>query len=455
MAGFLSDLDAAILHAETPAQHLHVLASLLIDTSDLEGSPHERFQQRMRERAPLVEALRRRPVAAPFGRTAWVDDLSDIDRHLHHVVVDGGGEAALAEWTGRIASAPMAMDRPLWEAWLIEGLAPDRIGVVAKVHHASIDGVSGIWALAAFFDLEAEPTIEPAVPPDLAPAPSATELARQALAELRTRPSDVVRRTSRLVASAVTMLRETGPDTPFPASAPRLPHNGPLTPRREVAIARVRLDDLKSIRRAFGVTVNDAVVAVVTGALRTRLQADGTLPDRPLVAGVPTSERVGEHGLAGNRFSFMLYALPTSTADPLERILAVQRSSEAVKSVYERSGRELLADAAAAVPGALVAPIMAAVSRLGLASIVPPIANVIVSNVRGPDFPLFVAGGKLESMFPIGPLVEGIGLGVTVVTYRDEVAFGFIACPDLFPDVAGLAASVPAELALLQSLTGD
>ena len=454
MAGFLSELDGFFLHADTGTQHLHVLATLLLDTNAVEGGiTYEAFQRRMRERAPLVEALRRRPVRTPLGPTIWVDDpLDDLERHLHHVVVDGGGPEVLAEWTGRIASAPMAKDRPLWEVWLVEGLDDGRAGVVAKVHHAAVDGVSGIWSLAAFFDLDAEGLASLAQPYEPPPAVTPADVAREALTRLRSRPVDVARKAARVAGSAAEMLRSSSGDTPMVATAPRLPFNGPLTARREVAFARVPLDDLKEVRRAFGVTINDVIVGLVAGVVRRRLQDDGVeVPDRPLVAAVPTSEREAEHGMSGNRLSFMLYGLPAELDDPGDRLAAVQRSSAAAKALYERTGQGLLADAAGLLPPLAVGPLLDAASRLGLAARIPPLANVIVSNVRGPDFPLYVAGSRLESMFPMGPLMEGVGLGVTVVTYRDEVGFGFVSCPDLLPDVAGLAATVADELVALRA----
>lgn len=454
MADFLSDVDAAFLRADTSTQHLHVLATLVLDGSTLEGeTPYGLFQRRLRERAPMIEALRRRPQRTPFGDTVWVDDpLADIERHLHHVVVEGGGHERLAEWAGRIASTDLPKDRPLWEAWLIEGLDDDRIGVIARVHHAAVDGVSGIWALAAFFDLDPVSQSSPLAVP-YAPPPPATprEVVTTALERVRSRPADVVRRTGRVARTATAMLRASATETPAPGVAPRLPFNGPLTPRREVAFAEASLDDLKDVRRAFGVTINEVIVGLVAGIVRRRLLADGVEVDKPLVAAVPVSEREAEHGFAGNRLSFMLCHLPADVADPGDRLAAAQRSSSAAKALYEASGKGLLADLATLAPRPLVGPMMSAVSALGLARVVPPIANVIVSNVRGPDFPLYVAGTNLEGMFPMGPLMEGVGLGITIVTYRDRVEFGFVACPDLLADVSGLAASVADEIGELRA----
>ena len=213
------------------------------------------------------------------------------------------------------------------------------------------------------------------------------------------------------------------------------------------------MEQVKTIRAAFGGTVNDVVVGLVAGTLHRYLAARGELPDAALVAAVPTSERQPEHGLAGNRLSVMLYELPVHLADPLDRLDEVARSAEIAKATYEQMGVGLFADMASMMPSGVVAPVMRAFSRFGLADRLPPVANVLVSNVRGPGFPLYASGATLEHMLPLGPLMEGVGLGVTVVSYRDHIDFGFLTCPDLVPDVGAMAASVQTDLDALLALS--
>ena len=447
----LSDLDAAIVSAETSTQHLHVIATLLLDTSEVPpDTRYDRFRQRISERYALVEPMRRRLQASALGPLVWVDDPDmDLERHLHHAVVPGGGLDALARKASEVASHPLPRDRPLWEAWWVDGLDDARAGVIVKIHHGAVDGVSGFAALAAFFDLEQWP--ETQVIADWTPAapPTPTELLQASLADGVRLGRSFVGTARRLATSGLAFARASTEASPMPLTGPRLSFNGALTPRRSVAFTRLAIDDVKRIRQAFDLTVNDVIVAIVTGALRRRLLAQDELPDRPLVAAIPTSEREPEHGLLGNHLSMMVYALPVHLEDPLARLAGVQESAAAAKAVYDAAGVGLMADVASVLPRPAVGPAMRLASALRLGDRVPPLVNVVVSSIRGPGFPLFAAGMGLESMFPIGPLTEGVGLGITAVSYRDEVSFGFLACPDLVPDVTLLVDDVQAELDVL------
>ena len=277
----LSDLDAAILAFETPTTHLNVLATLVLDATDAADNYYAAFQERMRERFHLIEPFRRRLRPLPLGPPAWVDDPGmHLESHLHHLVLpEGGGLRALAREASIIASRPLPRDRPLWEAWFLEGFAPKATGVIAKVHHAAVDGVSGIATLAAFFDLEpfptatAWPTWEPAPPPSLA------EVGRDTVSRLRHRPGEMVRSFRRLRATRLAFASAASSSLPFPGSGPRVSLNGPLTPRRSIAFTSISLDEVKDLRRAFGVTVNDVTTGLLTGALRAYLSSRNELPD--------------------------------------------------------------------------------------------------------------------------------------------------------------------------------
>jgi diacylglycerol O-acyltransferase len=233
-----------------------------------------------------------------------------------------------------------------------------------------------------------------------------------------------------------TMARARGEETPLPFSAPRLSYNRALTSRRSVAFTSIALDDVKQIRQDQGASVNDVLVALCAGVLRRYALRCRELPDRPLVAAIPVSERKAEHGTAGNQLSFMFYPLPVHLDDPIERLDFVVRSARVVKDVYSRAGEGLFTSLASLTPLGAVPVAMRVLSAAGAANV-----------VKGPDMPLFVAGAALSSIFPMGPLMEGVGLGVTVVSYRDAVAFGLMACPDLVPEVQELADEVHEELA--------
>jgi WS/DGAT/MGAT family acyltransferase len=380
----------------------------------------------------------------------WVDDPDlHLARHLHHIVLaEKSGLDALGPVAAEIASFPLPRDRPLWEAWFVEGIDADHVAVIAKIHHSAVDGVSGIFALAAFFDLEPFPDLPAAAAPwEPAAPPGVGELTRAMVDGLRRRPGAMARSVRRAASAAVTMARARGEETPLPFSAPRLSYNRALTSRRSVAFTSIALDDVKQIRQDQGASVNDVLVALCAGVLRRYALRCRELPDRPLVAAIPVSERKAEHGTGGNQLSFMFYPLPVHLDGPIERLDFVVRSARVVKDVYSRAGEGLFTSLASLTPLGAVPVAMRVLSAAGAANVVPPAANVTISNIKGPDMPLFVAGAALSSIFPMGPLMVGVGLGVTVVSYRDAVAFGLMACPDLVPEVQELADEVHEELA--------
>src|SRR6516164_6078384 len=256
-----------------------------------EKSAYEVFQERIIERYLLIEPLRRRPARSVFGQRLWIDDPEiHIQRHLHHVVVDGRGFDALAEVAGDIASHPLPKDRPLWEAWLVEGFDESQFAVVAKIHHSAVDGVSGIFALSGFFDLEPSPAPTVSTPP--APQPPGTpETWSTAINSLVHRPQAVTRGIQRVTTSLLQFVSSRSETAPLPCSGPRMSYNRALTPPRAVAFSTLPLDDVKQIAQATGGSVNDVVVALCAGVLRRHALQSKDVPDRPIVAAIPVSER--------------------------------------------------------------------------------------------------------------------------------------------------------------------
>jgi diacylglycerol O-acyltransferase / wax synthase len=446
----VSDLDATFLACETPTQHLHVLATMLVRRKgESRRSDYEMFQSCITERFHLIPRLRQKVKRVPFGRPVWVDDPDmHVESHLHHVVLpDNSGIEGLAATAAEIASRPLTRDRPLWEAWFVEGIDKDHTAVIAKIHHGAVDGVAGLFALAAFFDLDSagggSSSVADWSPERTGPA----DIGRAVLDGVVKRPLSLARSAARTSRAGLTLARPRGENAPLPFTGPKMSFNGTLSHRRSVAFASIDLDDVKQVRQEADASVNDVLVALCAGVLRRYALERGENPDRPLVAAIPISERPAGEGDAGNRMSFLFYAVPVHLSDPAERVRFVATSASSAKNLYARSGQGLFESIASLAPLGATGPLLRMVSKARIPSVLPPVVNVLISNIRGPAIPLYVAGAELESIFPMGPLFEGVGLGVTVVSYRDHVDFGFIACPDLVPDVSELATTVTIEMA--------
>lgn len=455
----LGGLDAAFLSLEEGHSRLHVAAVLVLDPPEGRRSlfsPSTRFAQIRRlveERIHLVPPLRQRVLPAPFGlhHPVWVDDPSfDLDDHLHRAGLPApGGPRELEELVADLLARPLDLSRPLWEMAVIEGLRDERTAVVARLHHAILDGVSGASVLAAFFDLGPRaparpPPAEPWAPP---PLPSATDRWRHALGGLARQPERAFGAVQRAVDAAVEVadhnrwLAEVGhapPPTPF--RAPRTSLNGTLSDRRRFATAAVPLDDVAVVRRAFGGTVNDVVLTAVAGALRRLLERRDERPSGPLVALVPVSTRPDDEcGALGNRVGGMLVSLATDVDDPVARLAAVAQGTAVAKAQQPMTGGRLVEDLAWLAPPVLSSRIARWAANLRVFDHLPAVANVTVSSVPGPQMALFCAGARVAALYPVGPVAEGIGLNVTAMSYDDTLSFGLLGCRRLVPDVGDLA----------------
>jgi diacylglycerol O-acyltransferase len=333
--------------------------------------------------------------------------------------------------------------------WVIEGLADGRFAFLTKVHHCAVDGASGAELMVHLFSTERDP------PPPLPPAPQASpehlptemELVRHAVASRLRQPREMLqlaRHTVETVAGLVQRRRD--PDSVVgatPLTAPRTRFNGAITAQRSVAFARVPLAPVKAIRKAFGVTVNDVVLAICAGTLRRYLDQHGELPSEPLIAVCPISVRDGEKpARSANRVSAMFTSLATDLADPVARLRAIQSVTRGAKEEHNAVGADMLqnwAEFAAPTVFSLAARVYA---RMKLADRHRPVHNLVISNVPGPPFPLYLAGAELVSAYPMGPVFEGAGLNVTVMSYMGSLDFGFNASVNSVPDLWELAACV-------------
>jgi WS/DGAT/MGAT family acyltransferase len=282
--------------------------------------------------------------------------------------------------------------------------------------------------------------------------PSDVELVLDAMTALARQPLRMVRAARNLTRSAIRVVlrMRSGPvSASVPLTAPPSPLNGVLTPHRRVAFASVPLSDIKEVKNAFGVTVNDVVLAVCAGALRRFLERRGGVPDRPLLAAIPASVRgADERGVIGNRVSAMFATLATQVDDPVERLYAAREVMSGAKLVHEDIGRNTLHEWAEVAAPVMFSRGMRLYERL-VQGRHPPIINLIVSNVPGPAFPLYFAGARLVSLFPLGPVLAGTGLNVTVLSYIDNVGFGLIGCREIVANIDDIAAAVPDALAEL------
>ncbi|GIU87412.1 MAG: diacylglycerol O-acyltransferase [Acidimicrobiia bacterium] len=461
-----SGLDAAFLALETPAAHMHVLGVAVVDPATApHGFSHAAVRDLLDTRLPLIPPLRRRLVEVPLGLHApmWIDDPDfDLDFHLRRAALPApGGEAELEAFVADVASRPLDRSRPLWEAWVVEGLEHGHFAFVAKLHHALIDGASGVEILATLFDLEpqAAPRIEDAIelPWNPEPVPGELEMVVRAGLSFVQRPLQFVRAANNLgrgVLRAVQRAREHQLDVALPLTAPRLSMNRTITPHRKVAFASIPLEDVKFVKNALGVTVNDVVLAVTAGALRTYLDRRDELPDRPLVAAVPTNVRSADERAVGNRVSAMFAALPVDVADPLGRVEAVRRSTAGAKEVHEVVGGTTLEEWAEVAAPLVFSRAMRLYARLRVGERLRPPVNLVVSNVPGPPFALYLAGARLVSLHPLGPIFDDCGLNLTVMSYLDHVDFGFLACRELVADLDELARAVPDALVELRKAAG-
>jgi diacylglycerol O-acyltransferase / wax synthase len=456
----LSGLDATFLYLETSAQHLHVAIVTVLDASEMPGGySFEKIQALIESRLHLVPPFHRRLVRVPFDlhHPMWVEDPEfDIIHHVRRISCAApGGARELAAICGRINSTPLDRSRPLWEAWVIEGLADGRFALLTKVHHCAVDGASGAELLVHLFNVERDaPAPPPAAnaPPERIPTDS--EMLRHAFVSRIRQPIEIAQLARRTV-SAVTdvVRRRRDPETPSgatPLTAPRTRFNGAISAQRSVAFARVPLAPVKAMRKVFGVTVNDVVLALCAGTLRRYLSEHGELPTTPLIAVCPISVREGKAARpSANRVSAMFTSLATQIEDPIERLRAIQATTRGAKEEHNAIGADMLqnwAEFAAPTMFSLAARLYA---RMKLADKHRPVHNLVISNVPGPPFPLYLAGARLVAAYPMGPVFEGSGLNITVLSYLGSLDFGFNAATTSVPDLWKLADCVEPAFAEL------
>jgi WS/DGAT/MGAT family acyltransferase len=480
----MSGLDAAFLALETPTTHMCVSVLIVLelpegaDGAQAPGAHFDRIRQVVSDRLHLVPGLRRRAVHVPFGlgHPVWAEDPGfDLDFHLRRASLPSpGGPNELAAFVADVVSRPLEPNRPLWEMHVVEGLGPGHLAVLAKLHHAMIDGISGLEVMATFLDPGPMTSAVPS--PDrlahMLRVPSGAELLAWAVPALVRQPQralgalhTTLGAVRGLVEHNRRLRKEDVDPPPAPFRAPRTSLNGAISSRRRFAFLQVPLEEVRAVKRTFGGTVNDVVLAAVGGALRRLLAERGEQLEDSLVAMVPISLRVaspmamsggnggvsafgnggvsalGNGGVSalGNKVTSMLVSLGTSIADPVERLGTIARGTRLAKEQARLFSEGFVEGWAQLTLPALSTRAARLAGNLRLFDYLPPLFNVTVSNVTGPTIPLWCAGAKLVAVYPAGPIAEGVGLNVTVISYMGTLYIGLVGCRELVPEVEHLA----------------
>jgi len=463
----LSGLDAAFLYGETPSWHMHVSALAIADPSQTPGGfDFERLKQLVVERLPLVPQFRWRLVEVPFGldRPGWVEERDfDPDYHIRRIGCPApGGPEELGNLVGDLASYKLDRSKPLWEMWVIEGLEDGKVAVLTKMHHSIIDGASGMSIAPLIMDTTPEPAVmgidhETAMSLAGQRVPSGVELFGRGVVHSMLTPWRTLRYSTQLGNWGLTIgrfaRRREMPTMPF--QAPRTSLNAEITPHRRFAYSSVSLDRVKAVRRAFDVKVNDVVLALCAGALRRYLEAGEELPDTPLVAQVPVSVRADNDTGVGNKVAAMFASLATDIDDPGERLRAIYESTQSAKEMQQALAAKRIMGLTDTTPPGLISLAARTYSAMGLDGRMAPLFNVIISNVPGPSFPLYIGGAKLEAMLPMGPLLYGGGLNITVLSYLDNIDFGFMACRETVRDPWFIAEGIALALEELEKAAAE
>ncbi len=452
MAEQLTGMDASLLAFETPELPLHVVGVVLLDPSDGAGYSRERLAQVIAERIHLMPPFRRRLVEVPLAldRPYW-DYLSEVDLSAHIVdttLPPPGDLRELGRFVGEVTGERLDRSRPLWELHVVDGLADGRVALVAKVHHATLYGAAGAEFLAELFDFGPEPrAITPPAGDGGVRAPGTLGMLRRTAYSQLQRPvaagrfvAGAVRNTAGTAVALGRWASRHRDDAPLPA--PRLPITGAPTPRRSAAFTELSLPLVRQVKDAAGVKVNDVVLACVALSLRDYLAERDALPDRPVVAAVPVN--AGEGAAAGtNLINAMVVPLPVNLPAGRPLLARVAQSATASKEVTAAVGVGALADLADAAPPAALSFATWLTRTLRLSASQLRMANLIVSNVMGPPVPLFIAGAVVEAVYPLGPLLLGTGMNITVLSNQDRLDVGIMACPDLVDDVWEVAQALP------------
>lgn len=452
----LTAVDASFLHQEDAASHMHIGAVTLFEGP---APPFSAVLDHIRSRLGFVPRYRQKLAYPPFdsGRPLWVDDPTfNLEYHVRHSALPAPGtEQQLYRLAARIVSQQLDRSKPLWECWFVEGLEDNRFALIFKTHHALVDGVSGVDLATVLFDLQpVPPTIDPDADPwQPRPEPTSAELVAAGVAGLAKTAIDVASKAFGAATNpsgAVEALREAAEGIGEIVwaglnPAPDTPLNVPIGPHRRYSIVRNQLEDFRYVKRVLGGTVNDIVLATVSGSLGRWLRSRGVRTEGlELRALVPVSIRATDqrHQL-GNQIVLMRGPLPVYIKDPVARLRFVKEAMDGLKESKQAVGAKVLADVQQLAPPT----VLAQASRVQFST---RLFNLITTNVPGPQFPLYVLGRELQDLFPIAFLPKNHGLAIAIMSYNGRVNFGLLGDYDALPDVDLIADGIRDGLAELR-----
>jgi WS/DGAT/MGAT family acyltransferase len=454
----LTAVDASFLAQEGHSSHMHVGSVLLF-----EGPPpaYEEVLEGIESRLHMVPRYRQKLAFPRFqsGRPVWVDDPTfNLEYHVRHTALPHPGEIdQLRLLAGRIYSQRLDRSKPLWETWLVQGLSDGRFALITKTHHSMIDGISGVDLASVLFDLEPVPRKVEAEPWTPQPVPTQAELVADGVKDFVKAPLSAATRVLGAVqrpGRAIRGVREAAEGLGEVAwanvnPAPHTPLNVPIGPHRRILWVRAQLDDFKRVKNELGGTVNDVVLTVVAGALRRWLQSRGVRTEGlELRALVPVSIRTEDDDAGGNRIAAMRGPLPVYVDDPVERLRIVTEAMNGLKESKQALGAEVIAGLTGFAPPT----ILAQASRLNFST---RLFNVIVTNVPGPQFPLYMHGRELQELVPLAFLPEDHALAVAIMSYNGHAYFGLLADYDAMPDLDYFGESLDESLAELLAAAGE
>jgi WS/DGAT/MGAT family acyltransferase len=434
----LSGLDALFLHLETPATPMHVGAVHLLQLPQgYRGDFVADVRRHVAKRLQLSPVFTRQLATMPlnFANPVWVRaDKVDLDRHVVRIRLPRPGtqrqlEAAVA----RLHAKCMPRDRPLWAFHVIEGLQSGDLGFYTKIHHATLDGASGVALAQALLDVTPKPRRVQAAPPRPGEHPSLGDLVGTQGAQIVKQLPQLARALAKLVAGGGAGF---GRNLAF---GPRTRFNAQIGAPRSFATASLPLDRVKDVAAAHGATVNEVVLTVIGGALRSYLEVHGGVPRKSLIAAVPVSLREAGNEEATTLATMTLASLATDVADPAARLVEVRAASTAAKAVMKQLKGAVPTDFPSLGLPWLLSAAAAVYGRFGIASRLPPIANLVVSNVPGPPMPFYLAGARLKTYWPVSIVEHGVGLNITLQSYAGSLDFGLIAARSALPDVHRVA----------------